>query len=300
MRRQEENDKDGERSMKERRTPERELTEKERRRRARRRQQREKKRAAEQRRRGKKKQSIMTTLVLAVAVCVFLFSAFQLYKIFSGYKEGDDEYKDLKKRVITENKNAENEAERFEVDFEELRKINPDVIGWIRFEEPSIINYPVVHSKDNKEYLTKLFGEGKNTYGTIFVDKDNKGDFSDKNTFIYGHYMKSGSMFGQLNKYDDYEFYRNHPYFYIYTPDGKVSTYEVYSAGVVKDTSDSYIKVYENEEAFQKYIDLTKEASNYETEAEVTKDSSIVSLSTCTRASNEDRFLLHGVKIRED
>ena len=246
----------------------------------------------------KKKNSIFSTIVLIVAICVFCFSAFQLYKIFSSYKKGNDEYDKIKNLAITVEKTEKGE-EKFKVDFNKLWEINPDTIGWIRFEEPSRINYPVVHSHNNKEYLTKLFGTGKNTYGTLFVDKDNSGDFQDKNTIIYGHRMKSGSMFGQLEKYMEESFYKEHPYFYIYTPDGKESKYQVISAAVVKDTSRTYTKTFQTDEEFMDYIDYVRSISNYQTDAEVTKDSHIVSLSTCTIDSNEDRFVLQAVKISE-
>lgn len=252
------------------------------------------------RKRGRKKGgkgSIVSTVILIIAIGVFCFSAFQLYKIFHSYKEGNDAYKKIQDIAV---KAEELDGETtFSVDFDKLKEINPDTVGWIRFEEPSIISYPVVHSHDNQEYLTKLFGEGKNTYGTLFVDKDNAGDFSDRNTFIYGHRMKSGSMFGKLEKYMDEEFYKKHPYFYIYTPDGKESQYQIFAAGVVKDTSESYNKQYEDEQAFSDYISYVKSKSNYDTGVEVPEGAEIVSLSTCTVDSNEDRFLVHAVKIAE-
>ena len=243
----------------------------------------------------KKGTSIITTVILIIAVCVFCYSGFQLYKIFSSYKKGNDEYEKIKEIAVTK---VEDEEE-IQIDFEQLRQINPDVIAWIKFDEPSVIDYPVVHSHDNNEYLTKLFGEGKNTYGTLFVDMNNSGDFSDRNTFIYGHRMKTGSMFGQLEKYADEEFCKQHPYFYIYTPDGEKTKYQVFSAGVVKESSGSYQREFQSDEEFQTYINLIKADSNYMTDAKVTPSSSIVSLSTCTVDSNEDRFLLHGVKVEE-
>lgn len=248
-------------------------------------------------RRRKSSGSVLTTIVLIVAIAVFCFSAFQLFRIFSSYKKGNDEYAKIQDLAV---KAKELDGETiFSVDFDKLKEINPDTVGWIRFEEPSIISYPIVHSHDNKEYLTKLFGEGENTYGTLFVDKDNAGDFSDKNTFIYGHRMKSGSMFGKLEMYADKEFYEKHPYFYIYTPDGKEAQYQIFAAGVVTDTSESYNKIYEDEQAFSDYISYVKTKSNYDTGVEVAPDSQIVSLSTCTVDSNEDRFLVHAVKIAE-
>ena len=178
--------------------------------------------------------------------------------------------------------------------------MNSDVVGWIRFDEPSEINYPVVQGRDNEEYLKRTFEANTNKLGTLFVDVNNPGDFSGRNTFIYGHNMKNGSMFAQLLKYKDDSFYKEHPYFYIYTPDGKVRTYEIFSAGVVKDTSDSYIMDYADDAAFQTYIDYIKQRSAYPTSAEVTTASKIVSLSTCTNVRDDERFLVHGVMIKEE
>ena len=248
-------------------------------------------------RKKQKNGSIFTTIVLIIAICVFCVSSFQLFQILSSYKKGDNEYKKVQDLAV---KAEELDGETlFSVDFNKLKEINPDTVAWIRFEEPSIINYPVVHSHNNKEYLTKLFGEGKNTYGTLFVDKDNAGDFTDRNTFIYGHRMKSGSMFGKLEKYAEKDFYEKHPYFYIYTPDGKESVYQIFSAGVVTDTSRSYDKQYADDQAFADYISHIKAQSNYDTGVEVPTDAQIVSLSTCTVDSNEDRFLVHAVKVDE-
>lgn len=202
--------------------------------------------------------------------------------------------------VINTEKKDDTKEEAFSVDFEKLLEMNSDVVGWIRFDEPSEINYPVVQGRDNEEYLKRTFEANTNKLGTLFVDVNNPGDFSGRNTFIYGHNMKNGSMFAQLLKYKDDSFYKEHPYFYIYTPDGKVRTYEIFSAGVVKDTSDSYIMDYADDAAFQTYIDYIKQQSAYPTSAEVTTASKIVSLSTCTNVRDDERFLVHGVMIKEE
>mgnify|MGYP000290788170 CR=1 FL=1 len=92
-----------------------------------------------------------------------------------------------------------------------------------------------------KEYLTRNFFEANdNKLGTLFVDKDNTGTFTDRNTIIYGHNMKNGTMFAQLLKYKEQDFFENNPYFSIYTPDGKESKYQIFVAGVVEDTAVNY------------------------------------------------------------
>ena len=254
--------------------------------------------------RGRKKKkggsNIVSNIILVIAIVVFVVSAYKLYGIFSEYNKGDKEYQKIQDLVINTEKKDDTKEEAFSVDFEKLLEMNSDVVGWIRFDEPSEINYPVVQGRDNEEYLKRTFEANTNKLGTLFVDVNNPGDFSGRNTFIYGHNMKNGSMFAQLLKYKDDSFYKEHPYFYIYTPDGKVRTYEIFSAGVVKDTSDSYIMDYADDAAFQTYIDYIKQQSAYPTSAEVTTASKIVSLSTCTNVRDDERFLVHGVMIKEE
>ena len=254
--------------------------------------------------RGRKKKkggsNIVSNIILVIAIVVFAVSAYKLYGIFSEYNKGDKEYQKIQDLVINTDKKDDTKEETFSVDFEKLLEMNSDVVGWIRFDEPSEINYPVVQGRDNEEYLKRTFEANTNKLGTLFVDVNNPGDFSGRNTFIYGHNMKNGSMFAQLLKYKDDSFYKEHPYFYIYTPDGKVRTYEIFSAGVVKDTSDSYIMDYADDAAFQTYIDYIKQQSAYPTSAEVTTASKIVSLSTCTNVRDDERFLVHGVMIKEE
>lgn len=252
------------------------------------------------RRKKKGGSNIVSNIILVIAIVVFAVSAYKLYGIFSKYNKGDKEYQKIQDLVINTEKKDDTKEEAFSVDFEKLLEMNSDVVGWIRFDEPSEINYPVVQGRDNEEYLKRTFEANTNKLGTLFVDVNNPGDFSGRNTFIYGHNMKNGSMFAQLLKYKDDSFYKEHPYFYIYTPDGKVRTYEIFSAGVVKDTSDSYIMDYADDAAFQTYIDYIKQQSAYPTSAEVTTASKIVSLSTCTNVRDDERFLVHGVMIKEE
>lgn len=252
------------------------------------------------RRKKKGGSNIVSNIILVIAIVVFAVSAYKLYGIFSEYNKGDKEYQKIQDLVINTEKKDDTKEETFSVDFEKLLEMNSDVVGWIRFDEPSEINYPVVQGRDNEEYLKRTFEANTNKLGTLFVDVNNPGDFSGRNTFIYGHNMKNGSMFAQLLKYKDDSFYKEHPYFYIYTPDGKVRTYEIFSAGVVKDTSDSYIMEYADDAAFQTYIDYIKQQSAYPTSAEVTTASKIVSLSTCTNVRDDERFLVHGVMIKEE
>lgn len=249
-------------------------------------------------RKKKKKAGIFSTIILVVALAVFCFSAFQLFKILKGYHDGRSEYDKVRKLAVEEKKG--DGEDQFSVNFDELMKMNPDTIGWIRFHpEPSQISYPIVKGKDNSEYLKKTFSANENTLGAIFLNVDNNADFMDKNTIIYGHRMKDGSMFRHLQDYEEKSFWESNPYFYIYTPDGREITYHIYSAGQVEDTSDTYLTSFESEEAYQSFLNMTKEASLYDTGVELNAQSAIVTLSTCTSASDNHRFVVRGVKEKE-
>ena len=254
-------------------------------------------------RNGKKKKQkraafdILSGTVLIVAVCVFVFSLYQLVMMLVPYYTGGKEYDEIQDLAVE----ADGDGTGFSVDFDALLEINPDTIAWIRFDEPSIINYPVVKSADNNEYLTKTFAENDNKLGAIFMDMRNNSDFSDRNTIIYGHHLNvSPDMFSRLHLYEDEEFCQEHPDFYIYTPDGKVRTYTVFSAGVVNASADNYDIEFASDEEFEQYIEICRESSNYQVDVEVDAQSQIVSLSTCTGDRRDERFLLQGVLTAVD
>ena len=168
---------------------------------------------------------VLTTVILIAAICVFIFSAYQLVLMLVPYYSGGKEYDDVKKLAIiqddTDKDGGEDKGDGFKVDFDALLKENPDTVAWLRFDEPAVISYPVVKSADNEEYLTKTFSANDNKLGAIFMDMRNSKEFTDLNTFIYGHNLKvGGEMFSQLNEYASEDFCKAHPYFYIYTPNG--------------------------------------------------------------------------------
>lgn len=267
-------------------------------------------RESRQKRAGKsRKRNIISNIILVIAISIFFFSAYKLISIYMEYHKGSQEYASIVDEVIEiqmpdEDKDIEEEQDvtvhtTLNVDFAKLKNINDDVVGWIQFDEPDRINYPIVRGADNDKYLTTTFEGKTNSAGAIFMDASNAKDFSERNTFIYGHNMKNGSMFGQLRKFKTKAYYEQNPYFYIYTPDGKEVKYQIFAVCIVEDASRSYIKYYNNDEEYMDYLKYLKSIACYDTGVEVTADSKIVSLSTCTNVSDTQRLLVHGVKISE-
>ena len=116
------------------------------------------------------------------------------------------------------------------VNFEELRGENEDIIAWIRFDntEETQIDYPVLYSGDNTEYLRKDLYGNEHTAGSIFLEGLNQPDFSDYYSIIYGHNMRDGSMFGSLDKYKEQSFWSDNQYFTLYT-ENMVYRYQVFA-----------------------------------------------------------------------
>ena len=252
----------------------------------------------------KKKSNWLMNIILIIAIGVFVFSGYKIYQIYAEYKAIDEEYETIKEAfvmhgVVVDDEGNEKE-EVFKVDFDSLLALNDDVIGWIRFDEPAIISYPIAQGVDNNQYLRRSLEGEYLTAGTIFVDYQNDDDFRDENTVIYGHNMRNGSMFGQLKKYRDQEFCEANPYFYIYTVDGREITYQIFAVKVVLDTSDAYDKIYADDEEFQGYIDkIYRDALYTSDEVQVSAENKIVTLSTCVTGSERDRLVVYGVAIDE-
>lgn len=256
----------------------------------------------------------LLNIMMIVAVLVFCFSGYQLYEQTKDYRNGGKEYDKVEKEAveilseeIEEDGGEDLETEKktidktlYRVDFEKLRQMNEDVVGWIRFDEPEVINYPLVQTDDNDKYLTTTFEGNGNKVGTLFLDRINEADFEDENTFIYGHNMKNGSMFGRLRKYKKESFYKEYPYFYIYTPKGQVYTYQIFSVEITNDTSESFQKQFGDETEYLMYIEEIQKKSLYDTGVTADADSRMVSLSTCTNVSEEERLVVHGIRVDID
>ena len=80
---------------------------------------------------------------------------------------------------------------------------------------------------------------------------------------------------------------------------GRILKYHIYSAGQVVDTSESYQTTFETDEEYQEFLNMTQSTSLYNTGVEVTTADTIVTLSTCTSASDNHRFVVRGVKEEE-
>lgn len=259
----------------------------------------------------KKKKTVgdhILTIVLIVAICIFCYAAFNLYHIYTEYKKGTDEYNSISEMAVTErdpdqveeiDQSDEQPVAPVSIDFDSLRSINEDVIGWIYMEALPEISYPVVQGEDNNFYLHQTYEKNYNFAGTIFIDYENKRDFSDCNTLVYGHNMKNGSMFGMLKKYRaDETLYNTSKYFWILTPE-KDYRYEIIAAYTTSVNSDTYTLFKGPGKEFLEYEKKMFQNSEIRTDAtasEANVKDKIVTLSTCT-GNQATRFVVQGKRV---
>ncbi|TQW39735.1 sortase SrtB, partial [Clostridioides difficile] len=183
------------------------------------------------------------------------------------------------------------ELQKKEYKKEDLSKINSDFKFWLSVENTNI-NYPVVQSKDNSYYLDKDFYKKDSISGTLFMDYRNK-SIDDKNIIIYGHNMKNKTMFNNLNKFKDADFFKKNNKIKI-TLNGKEFLYDVFSAYIVESDYD-YLKTnFNNESDYQNYINDITSKSLYKSPIKVNSNDKIVTLSTCTYEFDDARMVIHG------
>lgn len=149
---------------------------------------------------------IKEIMIVAVCLMVLSFCVCTGFGIYFMYREGVQEYEDLRTYVKETDEDDHTEGtdgsdgKQTVVDFKALKKINPDIVAWIRIPDTSI-DYPVVQGNDDSYYLTHTFKKTEHVAGAIFLDSDNNADFSDDKNIIYGHNMKDGSMFRGLRNF---------------------------------------------------------------------------------------------------
>ena len=181
---------------------------------------------------------------------------------------------------------------RSPVDFAALRQENEEICAWL-FADGTKINYPVLHTSDNEYYLTHLYDRQQSDYGSLFVDYRNRSDFGDRNTVIYGHHMRNGSMFGMLEEYKAQEFYDAIPSMTLYTPGG---TYQIdLVCGTEEDGNEEFVRfAFDSDEDFMDYIYGFQQRSTFQSNVSVSPRDRIVSLCTCSYDRENARYLLIG------
>lgn len=228
-----------------------------------------------------------------ITVCligIILVSGYKIGKTMWEYQVAKSAYTNISEKT------AKVDPKQFTgvVDWKALKKVNPDVQGWL-YQKGTVINYPVVQGTDNDTYLHTRFDKQWSGGGTLFVDCRMEKDFKGFNSIIYGHHMKDGSMFRSIRGYTKEDgYYDKHKTLELATPHGNYHLV-VFSAFITKATDEDTYKMTYDEVEKQAYIDRAWERSELpitRDSVDVTKNDRLVTLSTCAYDYEEARYIV--------
>lgn len=221
-------------------------------------------------------------------------------KTEQAYDQVEREYTDLAMSYVTEYEADDETAEDIDVnmgksvDFAALAKQEKDIYAWITIPDTSV-DYPILQSSDEKndeDYWLNHNLDGSTGYpGTIFTERMFGKDFKTFNTVIYGHNMKNQTMFGGLHNYEHKDYFNEHPYVYVYTPQ-MTYKYQVVCAATI---SDAHLAVayngYKTESQRQQFLNYLLSNSVTMSDIETGIYDNYITLSTCTN-SDVQRFVV--------
>lgn len=267
----------------------------------------------EELKRREKRRKLLTALCSVVAVgCLGYFGVYSWfhYRTDSTYQQ----LKELKERSV-EAEAAPTAGPLFTLDekpgakevldeYKNLLNTNKRLIGWVKIDDTNI-DYPVMQTSDNEYYLEHNLNQEYDKNGSIFMDKDCDVLKPSTNYIIYGHHMKNGSMFGNLDLYEDEDYCRQHPYIQFDTIYEK-GVYEVMYVFRSRVYSEEEIvfKYYQfidanSEQEFNSYMNEMASMSLYDTGVTAEYGDQLLTLSTCDYQEKNGRFVVVAKKIEE-
>ena len=268
-----------------------------------------------------KKRERKRKLLVALSICMALFCFGYFGYYYYNAKENEAYYEDLAalkqqeptSEVTPPTVTIHYDEEEVVVpdildEYKNLFNKNKDLIGWIKIADKNnkgtpFIDYPVVQAGDNEYYLRRDFEEEYDKNGSIFLDKDCDVIKRSTNLIIYGHHMRTGKMFGKLDKYSDKDFYEDHKYIEFDT---------IYEKGVYEVMYVFRSKIYEEDDIVFKYyqfIDVNSETefdsnmremaemSLYDTGVTAKYGDQLLTLSTCDYYTDYGRFVVVAKRI---
>lgn len=188
-------------------------------------------------------------------------------------------------------------------DYKTLYNKNKKLIGWLKIDD-TIIDYPVMQTSNNEYYLDHNFNQEKDNNGSIFMDTDCVAYPRSQNLILYGHHMKSGKMFGDLEKYASESYYKKHSIIHFDTIYEK-SVYQimyVFRTKVLKENEIAF-KYYQfidagSGEEFNSYMNEMAQMSLYDTGVTAQYGDELLTLSTCDHSQTDGRFVVVAKRIQ--
>ena len=236
-------------------------------------------------------------IFIVVLIVIFSISIFFICKdLKEDYEQEDiiNEIQDISiKDEIQENKSKENNNNETDIDFTQLKKINTDIVGWLKIDK-SNINYPIMQRKSNPNYyLRRNFYKEYSQWGTPFLARSCDMEKSD-NLIVYGHHIRGNKMFGELENYRKKSYYEEHKNIKIYTLND-IKEYEIIS--VFQTIAYTGFRYYDyinmqDESEFNAFVSKCKELAFFDIKDTAKYGDKLLTLSTCDYTSKNSRLVV--------
>ena len=172
-----------------------------------------------------------------------------------------------------------------------LRARNAQVVGWLTIPGTAV-DYPFVQGRDNEVYLDRDFDGDPAAAGTLFLDARSDAAFGDFNTLLYGHNMKNGSMFGELDRFSGEAFFAEHQEAMLYLADARYTLDIVAFLFVTADNAMMYDTLRLAPASRAQYLAYVAKNARRCRDLGLTEEDRFVTLSTCTRGARDVRSVL--------
>ena len=259
--------------------------------------------------------NIFLLALIAALTGVLGFSGFKLYEMWEKYHHNTVSQNKVAEVYYAQQTNVEQEAqegsEAKQMQLGEntitqeahslsaLVAQNPDTVGWINIPD-TVVDYAVMHAKDNDYYLHRDFFGEYNYAGIPFLDASNTPGARRQNYIIYGHRMKDKSMFHIIGEYLDQDWYEEHKHFTLLLRVGKEDIMydcEVFAVYRLTTYVDAWQTVFATDADYANYIQSCYDRSTIQSDVVVSADTDeqILTLSTCDSLlhETEGRLLVH-------
>lgn len=252
----------------------------------------------------KSKKDLAYTIAMVVFAVIFLVSGGLLVKRFLDDKKTENEFSDLQSMIDTaatpapaEESEPSNAAK-----FAALKDQNSDFMGWISIEGTSL-DFPVMYAPNNKDYYLKHdFKHQYSDYGVPYLDEKTTigANAQSDNLIVYGHNMKTGTIFGCLTEYKKAAYYQEHPTIEFDTlyGDAKYEVFAAFAIDVVQDTSFVYNQYIDmDEDTYNDYVAEVIRRSDVDSGIRPVYGEQLLTLSTCEYSSANGRYVVVARKV---
>lgn len=186
--------------------------------------------------------------------------------------------------------------------YEALYNKNKRLIGWLEIDGTNI-DYPVMQTTNNEYYLDHNYNQEYDKNGSLFLDADCDVVRRNTNLIIYGHHMKSGKMFGDLNKYSSESFCKDHSIIRFDTiyEEGTYEVMYVFRSRIYNE-DEIVFKYYQffdasSEREFNSNMNEMAAIALYDTGVTASYGDELLTLSTCDYSETDGRFVVVAKRI---